>query len=201
MDQINFCSNKPGLSLQSIFHRTAAIDCQIELYQSCTAEKAVFYDRDIESIRDVKKNKNLTRKTRLSLSGNKYLELDAIFMLDTRKGKKLYCLEYEHKDFTKKSYQKILRHVEALNLKSTSKKYGHDKAHRSLFIYQNSSTMDAVMKQLLRDVSGINSWFLFKSLYEVKSDEYFKNSIYQHNEKKDFMAGWRLPTGQRTTMY
>ncbi len=201
LHQINFCINKSGLSLQSLFHRTYAIDCQIELYQSCTTENIIFYDRDIETLGDVKRNNNLARKTRIPLSGKKQLEPDAIFMLDTHKGKKLYCLEYEHKDFTKKSYQKILMHVEALNLKSPSKKYGHDKAHRTLFVYQNPATMEAVMKQLLIDVSGINSWFLFKTFDGVKSDGQFKNSIYELPKKKNFMTGWQLPNGERIVLY
>ena len=87
------------------------------------------------------------------------------------------AIQGQVKDFTKKSYQKILSHVEALNLKSPSNKYGHDKAHRTLFVYQNPATIEAIMKQLFKDVSGIDTWFLFKSFDEVKSDGHFKQLI------------------------
>ncbi len=139
INQINYCINKPELSPQTLFHRTGAIDCQIELYGTCENNDVdiLFYDRDIETLGNIKRDNNLTRKTRIPINDRKHLEPDAIFMLDTPKGKKLYCLEYEHKDYTKKSFQKTLSHVWALNMKSPSKKYGHDKAHRTLFIYHN----------------------------------------------------------------
>lgn len=198
---VDFCNNKPRLSLQSLFHRTHAIDCQIELMNSCTTEKVIFYDRDIESVGSIKRASNLERKTRIPLRGKLHLEPDAIFMLYTPVGNKLYCLEYEHKDYTKKSYQKVLLHLQALNLKSPSEKYGHDKAHRTLFIYQNPGTMKSVMAQLILDVPDINSWILFKSLKEVVSPGQFKNSIYQTQEKKNFLAGWQQANGERKMLY
>lgn len=201
--QINYCKNKPTLSSQTLFHRTASIDCQIELYQTCNQEgiNVLFYDRDIETLGNVNRDNNLIRKTRIPINNGRYLEPDAIFMLDSPKGRKLYCLEYEHKDYTKKSYQKSLNHVLALNMKSPSLKYNHKKAHRTLFIYQNPATMKSVMHQLNKSVSGINNWFLFKSYDEVNSGGYFKKSIFQSFKKKNFFASWQQCNGERTSLY
>ncbi len=203
LSQINYCINKPELSPQTLFHRTGAIDCQIELYGTCKDEdvNVLFYDRDIETLGNIKRDNNLTRKTRIPINDRKHLEPDAIFMLDTPKGKKLYCLEYEHKDYTKKSFQKALSHVRALNMKSPSKKYGHNKAHRTLFIYHNKATMESVMKQLNESISSIDSWFLFKSYDEVNSGGHFKNSVFQKTEKKNFFASWQQCNGERISLY
>ncbi len=203
LETLNYCINKPSLSSQSIFHRTAAIDCQIEMFDSCQNQNIsiAFYDRDIEALGNTKRDNNLQRKTRILIGPNEHLEPDAIFMLNTPKGKKLYCLEYEHKDYSQKSFKKLIKHVKALNFKSASKKYGHDKAHRTLFIYDNSSTMHSVMKRLQSEVPGIRSWFLFKSIEEVRTDGKFKNSIFTLSEKKNFLAGWQQANGERKMLY
>jgi len=200
---IHYCANKPNLSIQSLFHRTAAIDCQIELFSTCRNEgvEVLFYDRDIETLGNMKRDNNLSRKTRIPIAHNKYLEPDAVFMLDTPKGKKLYCMEYEHKIYTKKSYEKTLKHTQALNLKSPSKKYGHDKANRTLFIYNNKATMESVKSKLHKSVSGIENWFLFKSFEEVDSGGVFKKGVFQKAQKKNFFASWQQCNGERIRLY
>ena len=200
---IHYCANRPNLSIQGLFHRTSAIDCQIELFVTCRNEgvEVLFYDRDIEILGNIKRDNNLSRKTRIVIANNKLLEPDAIFMLDTPKGKKLYCLEYEHKDYTKKSIEKALKHVQALNLKSPSKKYGHDKAHRTLFIYNNKATMNSVLSRLHESVSGIENWFFFKSYEEVNSGGHFTKGVFQQAQTKDFFASWLQSNGGRVSLY
>jgi len=84
------------------------------------------------------------------------------FMLQASKGNKLFCLEYERKDYTKKSFEKAIRHVRALNQKIVSKRYDHPKAHRVLFIYHNIATMAAVMDKVKEEVVDIENWFLLQ---------------------------------------
>jgi hypothetical protein len=45
--EIHFCISKPKLTSQTLYHRTGAIDCQIELFKTCQANQVdvVFYDR------------------------------------------------------------------------------------------------------------------------------------------------------------
>ena len=83
LHQIHYCINKPKLSPQTLLHRTGAIDCQIELYGTCENEDVdiLFYDRDIETLGNTKRDNNLVRKTRILINDRKYLEPDAIFML------------------------------------------------------------------------------------------------------------------------
>ena len=202
LNQINFCQNTPKLTSQTLFHRTGAIDCQIELYLACKENEAkiVFYDRDIDVLGSVRGAEKLVRKTRIPVLDNRHIEPDAIFLLDTPKGQKLFCLEFENEDYTKKSYQKVESHVHALNLKSPSKKYKHDKAHRTLFIYKNPATMKSIMEKVNENISGIGSWFLFKTYDEVFSPV-SKNSTSEMNTEKSFMGGWRTANGDKVDIY
>ncbi len=200
--KINFCKNTPKLTPQTLFHRTGAIDCQIELYRACAENEAkiIFYDRDIEVLGSVRGLEKLVRKTRITILDNRHIEPDAIFLLDTIKGQKLFCLEFENEDYTKKSYQKVEAHVHALNLKSPSNKYKHDKAHKTLFIYKNPATMKSIMDKVNENISGIGSWFLFKTYEEVFSSE-SKNSTIEKNSERNFMVDWRTANGELTSLY
>lgn len=149
----------------------------------------------------LKGDKNLIRKTRIELPKRKYLEPDAIFMLDTPKGKKLFCLEYENEDYTKKSYQKVANHVHALNMKSPSKKYKHNKAHKTLFIYKNPATMESVMEKVKENISGIGNWFLFKTYDKVCTPVDFKNPTSRSQKPRNFLTDWRTVNGEVKPLY
>lgn len=191
--EIHFCISKPKLTSQTLYHRTGAIDCQIELFQTCQANQVdvVFYDRDIEVVGKPKGKGGLVRKTRISLPGSGTIEPDSIFMLDTPKGKKLFCLEFENEDYTKKSYQKVENHVRALNIKSPSIKYKHPKAHKTLFVYKNPATMHSIIEKVSGNISGIGSWFLFKTYDEVITTVSDPKKEISSSESKDFFANWR----------
>ena len=64
--EIHFCIKKPHLSVQTIFHRTHAINCQIELNTTCIEENVsiLFYERETEALGNIKRDNNLIRKTR-----------------------------------------------------------------------------------------------------------------------------------------
>jgi len=166
--EINYCKTKPSLSPQTIHHRTYAIDVQIEIFEACKIEgiPIIFYDREIDTVGSIRRDGCLKRKTRVELPNKTFIEPDAIFMLDTRKGKKLFCLELEHKDYTKKSIAKVKRHILALNSKSVSKKYGHEKAHRCLFVYVDTGTMKGV-KCSFGTSCNIADWIYFIDYKDV----------------------------------
>ena len=203
INEIKYCASTPKNSLQTLFHRTGAIDCQIELFLSCQKEgiDILFYDRDIETLGNIKRDNNLIRKTRVPINNRKFLEPDAIFMLNTPKGKKLYCLEFENTDYTKKSFEKVQKHVWALNMKSPSKKYQHDKAHRTLFIYKNPATMKAVMQRVKQNIGQVGDWFLFKTLDKVKSEGRFMKAVYHNECNRDFINYWSNVDGAVVTLY
>ena len=203
LNTIDYLTSSPKLSSQSIYHRTRAISCQIELFLS--AQESTFsiprYDRDIDSLADLKRNHNLIRKTRVTISPYLYIEPDAIFFLDSPNGRKLYCLEYEHRDFTKKTLLKANLHLQALNKKSVSQKYGHEKAHRTLFIFSNSSTKNAVMKSIYKQIPSIGSWFLFKSYEDIIPQIKVNSSTFQISEKKNFLAAWQQASTDEVRMW
>lgn len=183
----NFVKKKPSLD-SNIFHRTYAIDCQIELSIS-TQEKGetiLFYHKDVDNSPG-----NLERKTRISLSPNNQIEPDAIFMLDTIKGRKLYCLEFEYRDSFSKSFAKAKKYIQATNKKSVSKRFNHPKGHRTLFIYHDEKMMTRIMDKLVKEANGLNNWFLFKTYDEVLSPLRLIKSQFNFTQKKNFFEGWR----------
>jgi hypothetical protein len=201
--EIHLCISKPKLTSQTLYHRTGAIDCQIELFLSCQAKgvDVVFYDRDIEVVGKLSGKGSLVRKTRIPLPGSGSIEPDAIFMLDTPEGKKLYCLEFENEDYTKKSYIKVENHIRALNIKSPSAKYMHSKAHRTLFVYKNPSTMKAIMERISENISSIGSWFLFKTYDEVSTPWNSSNKPSSPPQSKDFITDWRSVNEGMKSLY
>ena len=203
LDDLHYCVKKPILSTQTLFHRTNAINCQIELFLTCNFENfsVEFYEREIEALGSIRGATKLARKTRLTVSKDCVLEPDAIFMLNTEVGQKLFCLEYEHKDTTKKSIAKAKKHVMALNARTPSEKYSHSKAHRVLFVYYNPSIMISVMNYLNQNIKGLESWFLFKNYRDVISVDSFKKSKYCLERKKSFLESWQQCNGERVSLY
>lgn len=203
IDDIKYCKTQPELSPHNLQHRTDSISIQIELDLFClkSNEEVLFYDRDIESLGNVRRSNNLTRKTRLHLSNNVLLEPDAIFMLNTNEGKKLFCLEYEHKDYTKKSIQKLYKHINALNEKAPSKKYGHDKAHRVLMVYKKTGTMKSVMTHLNEHVTALGNWILFKSLENLVPAYAFNSGKFNLSSELSIHENWSNAEGELISMF
>jgi len=69
LEQVHYCSVTPNISPQTLFHRTQAIDCQIELELSCSKHdtQIIFYDRDIDSLGKVNEQIIWTEKLDLVL--------------------------------------------------------------------------------------------------------------------------------------
>lgn len=201
IETLNFVKSEPSLSPQTLYHRSYAIDCQIEMTLTCKKYEVEidFYDREIETLGSIKKNKNLERKTRVPINDG-FLEPDAIFRINTSKGKKLYTLELENKDYTKKSFQKILNHIQAFSTKSVSKKYKHEKAWRNLFIYVNSSTMKSIIEKASK-IDGIKNWFLFKSFEEVKTETALTKGKFSIGKETDFFTNWKNASNESVDLF
>lgn len=107
-----------------IFHRTFAINCQIELVYQCkkSSIEILFYHKKIDH--SAIKNE---RRTRISMQANHQLEPDACFMLVTPECNKLYLLEFEYKDTFQKSYERFKYILELSIKKQLHKKYNHPK--------------------------------------------------------------------------
>ncbi|MEM7106458.1 MAG: hypothetical protein AAF502_25255 [Bacteroidota bacterium] len=200
---LNYVKSEPTLSPQTLYHRKYAIDCQIELFKSCETNgiEIDFYERDIETIGSLKKDKMLQRKTRVPINKGQFLEPDAIFRIITPKGRKLYCFELENATFTKKSFEKIMKHVRALNMKSPSQKYNHEKAHRVLMVYKDAGIMKSVMSKMEQHLTNINKWFLFKSYDDVATPVSLKKSTFTIADEKDFFSNWLTLNGTYVPMY
>lgn len=194
---ISYPKRKPSLD-SNVFHRTYAIDCQIELEMSCqtSGDQILFYEKDIDNS-DIKN----VRKTRISLSTKSHIEPDAIFMLRTNYGDKLYCFEFEHKDSFQKSMDKIEKYIYATNHKSVSKKYNHPKGHRTLFVYHDEKLMNRIMDKAASLYKDLGTWFLFKSYGEVIPHTTLTKSQFSFQKRKDFMSNWQTINRRACKLY
>lgn len=197
MEAINYFKSSLHLKPQNLHHRKYAIDAQIELQKSVERHKMdlVLYDRDIDT-----HNAKLSRKTLLNLPQNNFLEPDAIFKLQTPNGVKLYCLELENNTYAKRSFEKILKHIIALNNRIPSQKYEHPKAHRVLMIYTNPKIMATVQKRLANHLAKTSKRFLFKAYECIVPSFKIEKSSFVFDEDFDFFSDWQTADNVFTTM-
>jgi len=193
----SYPKRKPAMD-SNVFHRTYAIDCQIELFCNCEewGVEILFYEKDIDN--SIRKNE---RKTRIRLSDFEHIEPDGVFKLSTPKGEKLFCLEFEHKDSMKKSMAKVSNYIKATNQKLVSAKYNHDRGHRTLFIYHDQKMKDRVMDRVVKEYGDVGSWFLFKSYDEVVPQISLEKSRYEISKRKNFLARWATTNREIVDLY
>jgi len=148
------------------WHSKYEIDCYIECYLSSMEQGIRILDYDLEIERNAEGGRS--KLTSIAI-GNARLDPDAIFMIETVKGNKLYAFELERRD-NRTHYQldeKVWKHVEALNSKAISPYYNHLKGHRILFVCEQENTRDYIIDFLKDHVENSLNWFLFKTLDEV----------------------------------
>lgn len=199
---INYVRNDPNNSTQFWQHRKYAIDCQIELNASSQELNipVLFYERDIETVGSIKKDGQLIRKTRITFDNGRYIEPDANFKISTPNGDKLYCLELENRTYTKQSFEKMQRHISALNQKLLSKKYDHPKAYRILMVYTDISIMNAVMSEVKNNISDVRKWVLFKAYDQIQTPVTLEGQKYKINEARNFYSNWKTANGDTIGM-
>lgn len=204
LKEIKYPKSKPTLSYDSYRHRKMAIDCQIELYSYCQEEGIgiEFYDRDIDRTGNVRKDNNLTKRTSVTLPDGRNLEPDANFLLDTQIGKKLYCLEYERRDNRTKSdlIEKFDKHLRALNAGLISKKYGHPKAHRVLFVFEHPNVMEWAMEEASK-IGQLDNWFLFKTYADVVNEVRREGNNYVFETTQHYFHNWRNSRGELVSIF
>lgn len=87
-------------------------------------------------------------------------------MLGLNEFRSLYLLEmYDGKD-TKRVMEQIRKHAEAIGLGTPSRKYGLQKSHRVLCVFEFESNKNAVLERMQADkvLSEMTNHFLLKTL-------------------------------------
>ena len=94
----------------------------------------------------------------------------------------------ENGNDSRKSVDKIIQHGKAIIVGAAHDKYEYEKAYRSLWVFENRETMEAVLKRLEGNQFFVNmkEYFLFKPEKEISVD---------------FFGGWRNLDGKERNFF
>lgn len=179
-------------------HDRYAIDCHIELYETCAKYGIEIrqHDNDFDTVGSVRNANDLERLTRLKTTSS-YLEPDAIFKLATPKGMLMYLFEMECRDNRnhKDLIVKIDKYVEVLNIHAVKEKYDFHLSPRVLFVFLEESTMQYVLKHLKENISNAGFWFLCKLYDDVVPSKDVDNGVFSFSDPKNFFKDWTTTSG------
>lgn len=167
-DEIKMPLGTSSLFYKDYNHRKNTIDCQIALFRSMenTVFEVEFFDTYFDKVGNNRKDGNLQAKNRIDLSGENYIIPDGVFVLRSGDHRFLYLLEmYDGRD-TKRVMEQVRKHAAAIGLGSPSIKYGIQKSHRILCIFEHESNKKAVLERMQADsvLAELKNHFLLKSL-------------------------------------
>lgn len=178
-----------SMAYKDYYHRKNTINCHISLNQNAAAQKmeVLFFDTYFDKTGNNRTKHNLRAKTKIDTDHQQYLIADAIFMLQTHQQPELYCLELENGRDSNKAIQKLKSYVQALVKGSPSLKYDFPRGNRVLFIFEQTSTLQATIKRMQQDpiFRGFERFFLFKALDDINK----------------FFDDWCLLTGEVVEMF
>ena len=172
-------------------HRALTIDFQIELDLACAREdiQVLFCDRYFDKTGNTR-DRNLKSRTALIFEGDKTLEADMTFMLQLENGQnELYLFEQENGTDSGKGVDKMIQHAKAIVHGHAHEKYEYKRAYRTLWVFEEAGTMQAILKRLEDNPFFVNmkEYFLLKSGEEIRDD---------------FFGGWRnLDSQERKLFY
>jgi len=161
-----------SLFYKDYFHRKNTIDCQIGLFGAManTLFEVEFFDTYFDKVGNNRRDGNLHAKNKIELSGDGYIIPDGVFVLRMQEFRFLYLLEmYDGRD-TKRVMEQIRKHAEAIGLGTPSHKYGLQKSHRVLCVFEFESNKNAVLERMQADkaLAELTNHFLLKTLGSVQ---------------------------------
>lgn len=189
-EAIKFPKHKVNTSSPEQKHRSQVIRFQIELNLAADFEesKVEFCDRYFDTTGNTRE-RNLKSKTALLYEENKAIKADMIFMLQLPNGtKELFTHEHENGSDSQKSIDKMIQAGKALLIGEAHEKYDYNKAYRTLWVFEQSGTMKAVLKKLDGNI-------FFENM-----KEHFLLKAEKENEG-DFFGGWRNLDGEERRLY
>ena len=177
--QVKYLKKNPEKDTQDSKHRTTTIDCHIELNLCCQRDgvELLFCDAYFDMVGNNRMNRNLKSKTAILWNEKESIKADLVFILLTSKQKELYFLEIENGNDTKKAVEKCVNHGKAILLGSANKKYEFKSGYRTLWIFENKSTMTNTIKRLNENpfFKNLSEYFLFKTTDSIASENFFSN--------------------------
>ncbi|NND23693.1 MAG: hypothetical protein HKN86_03265 [Acidimicrobiia bacterium] len=152
--KVNYPSARIGSNISNIMHKMAVINFQIELSRF----NLEFCTKDIDNVGTQNRNQ---RATRISW-GSKKLEPDMVFCINHSSKMEYFTLEVERLSDVKKSFKKIIQHLEMNKAQAFQKQFKFTKDHRSLWVFEKKATLDGVIGKCLSIPKFPIEQFLFK---------------------------------------
>jgi hypothetical protein len=173
-DKIHYPKAVITTDTQDQKHRTCTVDLQIALDLSIDEQglEVTFTDRYFDTTGSNRVARNLKSKTALIYEGSKTLKADMTFRIAGEKVDELYLLELENGTDAKKAVPKCIMHAKAIMLGSANEKFNYSKAYRTLWVFENESTMVSVRERVvvIPMFQKLKEYFLFKTVESFKEE-------------------------------
>lgn len=162
-----------SIFIRDYFHRTNAIDFQIELYLYILKKwwKVLVFDRYFDHIWESKKG-SLRAKTKLIFEDNSFFIPDAIIKLELDLKIKLFAFEIYNGLNTKRVLQQLHKHIISLQQWLVSISQNEKIGSRVLILFDSKVAMDAAVSRVSQDDIFIKfkNLFLFSYIDLIKFD-------------------------------
>jgi len=152
-----------SMFFRDYYHRTNAIDFQIELYLYVLKNRweILLYDTYYDYTWSTKKNLPLKAKTKLIFADGSFFIPDAIMKLRLNGEIKIYTFEIYNGQDTKRVMQQLQKHIQSLQEGLPSIVLDEKKGSKVLLLFDSPSCMRAVMAR----VCGESIFLNFKNLF------------------------------------
>lgn len=163
-----------SMFFRDYFHRTNAIDFQIELYLHVLKAwwEILLYDTYYDHTWSTKKNAPLKAKTKLIFSNGAFFIPDAITKITLGGIVKIFTFEIYNWVDTKRVTQQLYKHLQSLQEWLPSIALNEKKGSKVLLLFDSKSCMDAVIDRISNDDSFLHfkNLFLFSDTVNMKSN-------------------------------
>lgn len=186
---VRFPKGKHGLFQQDYFHRVHTIEVHIAImkWAELNGIEVGYFCTYFDKLSSGK-DKGYRAESAIRLSDNEYLIADAICLLKTFAREELYAIEMYNGNDTHRVHGSLFQHLQALKKGQPSRQFGLKYGSRVLCVFEFDVYKVQAMKRLMEDERFANAkkHFLFKSLEELKTEDFFE---------------WRLFDGKKTGLF
>lgn len=191
-DDIKIPSNPNSISKRLYDHRKYTVDFHIKLdnWLKVNEGEIKFLTYDFEKVGNNRSgNKKETVKSINYIPiKTSYIIPDTIAQFEINNRDFLVIFEQHNGDNSKRLYNQLLPHLEALANGSIRKKYQFDKSHRVIVVCEYVSVKKSVIKRVQEDkrFNKFHKHFLFKTNDELE-DDFFNNWTQLNGENINFI--------------
>jgi hypothetical protein len=178
-NQIKVPKGLTPIYLKDYHHRKLTIDFHINLriwLESNNGDVGFFnyyFDKSGNNRSDNKSNRVIALNKVILDKTNSFIpDVNTMFSVDEKEY--LYLFEQHNGKDTKRLFEQLYVHINAIANGSVSKKYNIKKAHRVVVVCEHESVKNSVIQRLQKE-SGIEqyySFFIFKTNAELEEDFY-----------------------------